>query len=263
MTIPTPDIRELHDLDDFADVVALFARIWQCPPEHSPVNVEQMRALSHCGNYVAGAYHQGRLAGASVAFLSAPVGRGLHSHVTGALPGLGAGHALKLHQRAWALERGLDRITWTYDPLVRRNAHFNLVKLGALPEEYLPSFYGPMDDGINTGDETDRALAVWHLLEPRAEAAALGRPQHPDLPAATHYALRDHHGRPRPGTLTGGSLLVQLPADIETLRRTDPAAAKDWRLALRDVLGTLLSDGASVIGFHDKSSYLLTRKPTA
>ncbi|MEV7013173.1 hypothetical protein AB0N02_42270, partial [Streptosporangium sp. NPDC051022] len=128
-------IAELSGIGDFEGVRRLFDDIWQSDPGNAPISVELMRALSHAGNYVAGAYDGERLVGASVAFLAAPVGRALHSHVTGAAAGRGAGLALKLHQRAWALERGLDRITWTYDPLVRRNAHFNLVKLGARPVE--------------------------------------------------------------------------------------------------------------------------------
>src|SRR3712207_7442617 len=62
----------------------------------------------------------------------------------------------KLHQRAWAIARGVHEVAWTFDPLVARNAWFNLTKLGARATEYLPNFYGPMDDGINGADESDR-----------------------------------------------------------------------------------------------------------
>src|SRR6266542_3171738 len=103
-------------------------------------------------NYVAGAMRDRRMVGASVGFLH-PAGGvfGLHSHITGvraAARGRGAGFALKQHQRAWALARDLPVVTWTFDPLVRRNAFLNLVKLGAEVVEYLPDFYGPMGDGI-------------------------------------------------------------------------------------------------------------------
>ncbi len=56
---------------------------------------------------------------------------------------------MKLHQRAWAIARGIPVIEWTFDPLVARNAYFNIRKLGAMPVEYLPNFYGIMGDGIN------------------------------------------------------------------------------------------------------------------
>ncbi|WP_369217560.1 GNAT family N-acetyltransferase [Streptomyces flavofungini] len=255
-------VRELHELPDLEAVDSLFERIWGSGPGGSPMGVEQMRALSHAGNYVAGVYAEGRLVGAAVAFFAAPAGEALHSHVTGALPGHAAGLALKRHQREWALARGLSRITWTYDPLVRRNAHFNLSKLGARPVEYLTSFYGPMDDAINGGDDTDRALCSWELSDPAVRAAAASAPLPVHVPAGAVTALAVRDGLPAVGRLDAPALLVEVPPDIEALRRADPGAAKAWRLAMREVLGGLLSDGADVIGFHDRSSYVVVRATT-
>ena len=124
-----------REFAEFEGLFALFDGIWRFRPGRAPITVEMMRALSHAGNYVAGAFEGDRLAGGSV---GSSAGHPLHSHVTGAAIGRGIGFALKLHQRAWALARELERITWTYDPLVRRNAHFNLAKLGARPENTCP-----------------------------------------------------------------------------------------------------------------------------
>ncbi|MFE3454695.1 GNAT family N-acetyltransferase [Nonomuraea sp. NPDC059194] len=242
------EIRELHGLDEFGEAFAVFTGIWGFEQGNQPINPELMRALSHAGNYVAGAYEDGRMVGASVAFFAE--GGVLHSHITGALLGRGIGLALKRHQREWALARGIDRVTWTYDPLVRRNAHFNLAKLGARPEEYLPSFYGVMDDAVNRGDESDRLLAVWRLAEPCAPYTVEG--------AVT--ALKEQDGRPVMGDTDAKVLLVAVPADVETLRRRDPGAAKAWRHAVRDVLGGLLDDGARITGFHAKSHYVVERR---
>ncbi|MGJ6966658.1 hypothetical protein ACSDR0_32575, partial [Streptosporangium sp. G11] len=100
-------LRELHSIEEFEDVFRLFDDIWHPDAGGAPVTVEMMRALSHAGNYVAGAYEGGTLVGASVGFLGTTgAERVLHSHITGALAGRGIGFALKLHQRAWALERG-------------------------------------------------------------------------------------------------------------------------------------------------------------
>ncbi|MFE0103597.1 GNAT family N-acetyltransferase [Streptomyces sp. NPDC059009] len=236
---------------DFEAVSHLYADIWGSEPGSTPISAEVIKALSHAGNYVAGAYEGDRLTGASVAFFGDPVGSCLHSHITGAVMGRGAGLALKLHQRQWALERGLQRITWTYDPLIRRNAYFNLVKLGARPEEYLTSFYGEMDDAINGGDESDRVLAVWELTEPAPPAA--------ELPPGTAHALRDHGGLPEPLATDAETVLIDLPDDIESLRRTDPAAARAWRLAVRETLGDLLAEGAEVTGFHERRRYVVRR----
>ncbi|GAA4231346.1 putative GNAT superfamily acetyltransferase [Streptosporangium album] len=215
--------RELHLIREFEDALRLFGGIWHSSPGGAPITVELMRALSHTGNYVAGAYDSDRLVGASIGFLATPAGQTLHSHVTGAVAGRGIGFALKLHQRAWAPDRGLERITWTYDPLVRRNAHFNLVKLGALPEEYLPSFYGAMDDAINTGDESDRMLAVWRLSEPQVVAAeALRRFLIPALPAHT-----DAHGAGRAMEPFKGHRMAKAALETDVRERGGPATTCD------------------------------------
>ena len=68
---------------------------------------------------------------------------------------------MKLHQQQWALDRGIEWIVWTFDPLVQRNAWFNIAILGAEVHEYLPYFYGTMTDAINAGDDSDRLLMAW------------------------------------------------------------------------------------------------------
>lgn len=251
-------IRELAEIADLMRVQALFDAIWRPAPGNPPMTVELMRTLAHAGGYVAGAFHADRLVGASVALLAAPVGEVLHSHVTGSLR-RGAGFALKAHQRAWALERGLDRITWTYDPLVRRNAYFNLVKLGALPERYLPDFYGAMGDEINAGDESDRLLAVWRLAEPRVGGAVRGVPYRPRVPAGAVAGLAERDGRPVRGRLDARVVLVAIPPDVERLRREDPATALAWRHAVRDVLGSMLGEGARVTGLDPAGRYIVER----
>jgi predicted GNAT superfamily acetyltransferase len=251
-------VKELRDISAFQAAFQLFHEVWHPDPTNPPITVELMRAFTHAGNYVSGAYDEdGRMVGASVGFLAAPPGRALHSHVTGAVH-KGAGFALKLHQRAWALARGMDRISWTYDPLVRRNAYFNLVKLAARPEEYLPEFYGAMADAINVGDESDRALAVWRLTDPRVVRAAAGQPCHVEIPADAVDGVTDQGGHPVIGARDGRVVLVTIPADIEGLRTADPDAARAWRHAVRDVLGGLMRDGAQVIGF-DQGRYVVER----
>ncbi|MGR6920678.1 GNAT family N-acetyltransferase [[Actinomadura] parvosata] len=244
------EVRELHEMAELERVDALFDDIWQFGPGAPPITIELMRALSHAGGYVSGAFDGERLVGASVGFLAA--GRTLHSHVTGATLS-GAGLELKLHQRRWALERGLERITWTYDPLVRRNAHFNLAKLGARPVEYLPCFYGVLDDAINQGDETDRLLASWPLAAPHAET---DRP----VPGDAVVALADEGGRPVTASVADArTVLVAVPEDVEGLRRADPGAGKAWRHAVREVLGGLMAEGHAVTGFSGKRYYVVER----
>ncbi|MFI9556512.1 GNAT family N-acetyltransferase [Nonomuraea endophytica] len=250
-------IRELHEIADLEEVHALFGDIWHFDPGGEPISVELMRAFSHAGNYITGAYDGATLVGASVGFMA--VGGVLHSHITGAAVGRGIGFELKMHQRRWALERGLTRISWTYDPLVRRNAHFNLAKLGARPHEYLPSFYGVMGDAINQGDESDRVLAVWDLTSPHVEAAVRREPYPLNVAPGTAVALRNEGGRPVLGDMDAPVVLVAIPADVEGLRGVDPGTAKAWRHAVRDVLGGMLAEGRKVTGFHDKKYYVVEK----
>ena len=159
------DVRPLETLDQITAACAVLERVWGIEPGVVfDVQPHLLRALGHGGNYLVGAYAHdgGELIGASSAFFTEPLGSAMHSHITGVLAGTagrGVGAALKWHQRLWALERGLSRITWTYDPLIARNSFFNLTRLGGRPETYFVDFYGVMNDGPNRGQPTDRRLS--------------------------------------------------------------------------------------------------------
>lgn len=257
-------IRELHDLDTLAEAGALLDRVWPpTTPGGTMITPELLLVLAHSGSYVAGVHQDDRLIGTCLGLLAAV---GLHSHVAvveGGTRGRSIGYAVKLHQRAWALERSIATITWTYDPLVSRNAYFNLAKLGALPAEYLADFYGPMQDEVNAGDASDRLLVRWELAAERVELACAGRPHtiEPDgLRSRAVVALdMDERGGPTAGRSDGVTLLVRVPPDIEALRRRDPRAARDWRHALREVLAGLLAERCAVTGFARDGWYLVER----
>jgi predicted GNAT superfamily acetyltransferase len=269
-------VREVTDGRELDAVRRLFNVIWRPGPLGAPMTGELLRALAKSGNYVGGAFDGGELVGACVGFFGAPADATLHSHiagVSGAARGRSVGYALKLHQRAWSLRRGVSDIHWTFDPLIRRNAYFNLVKLGARPEEYLSNFYGGVHDAINGGDDTDRLLTRWQLAGEPVRAACAGDFAPADAAgcraAGAAVALeRGADGSPVASTLTSSArlasstLLVAVPEDIERLRLTDPGAARDWRAALREVLGGLMADGARVTGF-DRSGWYILRHPEA
>ncbi|TVT07522.1 GNAT family N-acetyltransferase [Amycolatopsis bartoniae] len=260
-------VREISDLGGCEAVYDLFDRIWRPDPRNPPVTTELMRALTKAGNYVAGAYAGTELIGACVGFFGTPAAEVLHSHIAGVAPGRAGrrvGLALKLHQRAWALRRGISAIEWTFDPLVSRNAYFNLAKLGAAVTEYLPNFYGGMRDGINGGDETDRLLVDWRLDAPAVLTACAGTPVVWSAEAERARGAAVALGRagdemPVPGTMAGNVLLVAVPRDIEKLRATDPGRATEWRAAVRETLGALLGGGARIAGFDRSGWYVVTR----
>ena len=256
-------VRPVTTLPELTALDRMLAGIWRPDSPGPLLTTELLRALAKSGNYVAGAFDGGTLVGAAVAFFAAPGERELHSHIAGVVPGAAGrsvGFALKQHQRVWALQRGISTISWTYDPLVARNAWFNLAKLGAVPAEYLPNFYGAMHDGINGDDDSDRLLVHWPLAGPAVVAASAGRPHRFVRPPIATVALRrSEAGGPVPGSLRGQTLLVAVPEDIETLRRRAPAAARDWRVGVRETLGTLLADGLRFAGFDRDGWYVLTR----
>jgi predicted GNAT superfamily acetyltransferase len=268
------EVRELSELADLAASCRLYDEIWQPGPDgQSALHPDLLRALTKAGNYAAGAYDcaSGELIGACMGFFGQPVTASLHSHIAGVLPsglGRGVGFALKVHQRAWCLQRSVREIEWTYDPLIRRNAYFNMVKLGARPAEYLPNFYGSMRDVINGGTDTDRVLVRWDLRSNPAIAASAGRTAPASAAAERERGARvalaeGHDGWPMPESfgvsgLECPTLLVGVPADIERMRGSDPQRAAAWRGALRDVLAPLMADGARVTGFDRDGWYIVS-----
>jgi predicted GNAT superfamily acetyltransferase len=260
------EIRLLHELADLDAVYRLLVEIWRPDERNPPVTIELLRATTYAGNYLSGAYDWGELVGACFGFFGAPAGVGMHSHIAAVadrVRGRNVGFALKLHQRAWAIGHGIQTVTWTFDPLVRRNAYFNMGKLGARPRDYLVDFYGEMGDSINQGQGSDRLLVAWDLASPVVRHACAGKPVEADpreLERAAPVLIESESGQPRALRPKGlsGPLLVQIPADIESLRRAAPTTARDWRRAVRDVLGGLITEGAEVTGFAKTAGYILT-----
>ena len=261
-------VRELHKLEHLEAAQRLFEDVWRPGEgEPSPMTVGLLRALEHAGSYVVGAFAGTRMVGASAGFFTAPPDPALHSHITGVAPGgqhRGIGFALKLHQRAWALARGVPLVVWTFDPLVARNAWFNLAKLGALPTAYLEDFYGEMPDAINAGMASDRLLLAWRLDDPAVAAACAGRPRRPapvgggDLGGAEPALAVGPDLEPEPRKTAAAAVTVALPPDVEAL---GPEGRRDWRLAVRDALWGRMAAGAAVTGFLRHPDRYLVEEP--
>ncbi|MFN2538493.1 MAG: hypothetical protein ABR549_10135 [Mycobacteriales bacterium] len=228
-------VLELSTAAETERAAELLREVWRGPELPVPANL--LRTVQQTGGYVFGGYDEsGTLLAASMGLLAS--NSRLHSHITGVVPKgqrRGLGYALKQHQRWWALAHELPVVTWTCDPLVRRNVAFNLHALGAEVHAYLPDHYGAMTDGVNSGDESDRFELHWDLAGPRATAAAERR-----LPWVS------------------GPHRVPLPEDIESLRVKDPAAARAWRLAVRESVVPALADGAVITGLDVEGALMLS-----
>ncbi|WP_431901770.1 GNAT family N-acetyltransferase [Nonomuraea sp. bgisy101] len=256
-------VRELTGPVEHREAERLLALVWRMGQGSPPVSGDLMRALSHAGAYVAGAYLGRDMVGVTAGFLGGRPGSAieLHSHITGVLPrvqGRRVGFALKLHQRAWALERGIDTVVWTFDPLVRRNAYFNLAKLGARVASYLVDFYGEMPDGPNAGHGSDRLLVRWPLRAPHVAAAAAGRPVDVLDVGGAVLLDTDPDGRPRRrAPQAAETMLCAVPDDIDVLRRRAPGLARQWRHEVRAAFATALACGARVSGMTRSGWYVL------
>ncbi|HAZ27720.1 TPA: hypothetical protein DCY65_03455 [Candidatus Acetothermia bacterium] len=176
-----------------------------------------------------------------------------HSLMAAVTPGWqdkGVGYRLKCSQRDHVLAQGINVITWTFDPLESRNAHFNLNKLGVAVAQYLPNYFGELRDARNRGMDTDRFLCQWHLDSPRVRsyleggkppALALG-----DL-ETINRSQRTAAGFRAPAGSTLGlrapHLLFEIPSDLQTMRKADLDLARTWRLEARRALSTYLDEG--------------------
>ncbi|WP_291431780.1 acyl-CoA acyltransferase [Deinococcus sp.] len=182
-----------------------------------------------------------------------------HSHLLAVDPawrGTGMAVALKLAQRERALAQGLTRMTWTFDPLVSRNARLNLGKLGAVARTYLPDWYA-LEDDRTRAFPADRLMVEWDLTRPHAE-----RPAPPPHEQVALEALDDTQW-PGPArlSLAGARVLVEVPTRPEGL---DLEVRRAWRNALREGLGTYLSRGYEVTDLAragHRAYYVLTQGP--
>jgi predicted GNAT superfamily acetyltransferase len=195
-------------------------------------------AATH-GGYFGVAWLNGKAVGASFGLLSNG-GRGLHSHMAAVLSehaGSGIGYGLKQHQREWATSQGIEVITWTYDPLVRRNAWFNLVRLGAHVTGYEVNYYGALGDAINGNDESDRLMVSWPV---NAESGSTVAPLANDV-------------------------LVAIPHDIEAIRLMESSThsgndqSSQWRLRMRADLYPKLLQSWRLVGLSADYHYVLRR----
>jgi len=257
-------IRELDAVPDLQAAAELFAQIWAAPLV-APMPHDIMRSLVHAGGAVHAAFRDGHLVGATVATFGSPAGASSYSLIAGVSPaveGRGIGLALKLAQRAWALRAGATSMIWTFDPLLRRNARFNLTRLGAVVIEYLVNFYGEIPDGVND-PETDRLAVAWDLGKPLPGSARSDRPADDPAPYDENKSpailMPGEHGEPVLTPRRSERLRCWIPEDILSARRADPDRAGRWRMAVREALGGALNDGYEVTGLMEPGWYVLEK----
>ena len=235
-------IHQLFRLDEFEAVLNLQKIIWG----FADIELLPLRFLvvvSKVGGHVFGAYDGAEMIGFCFAIPGIkPGGRPyLHSHMLGVLPAYhnaGIGRSLKLRQREEALERGIQLIEWTFDPMELKNAFFNIERLGAIIRRYNENQYGVTASPLHGGLPTDRCIAEWWIASPRVQTIVDGMP--PEAPAARER--------------------ISYPADVATIRRVDRERAREIQKANGEKLQAAFANGLAVTGFERsdrEGTYLL------
>ncbi len=288
---PSIDIRPITTLGDMEQAEELQRITWGIA-DLEVVCVHVLHALHHNGSPLIGAYDGDRLVGFCLGVLGtvdtperrdqvAAARLKLYSVMAGVLPeyqGHNIGYLLKEAQRQFALRIGVRLITWTYDPLESRNAHFNISKLGAVCRTYYLNFHGDMG-GINAGLPTDRFEAEWWVTSNRVtrkmENARRPLPLNVLLNSGAllvNEAVfnQDDLPVPPPNYVSRPSnlMLVEVPADFQRIKQQDFALAKQWRMHTRQLFTQLFADGFVVTDFvtekgpdgNLRSFYLLTHE---
>jgi predicted GNAT superfamily acetyltransferase len=216
------------------------------------VPAEFMIALARNGGLVLGAYAGDQMVGLALGVPALKDGKLIHlSHLLGVHPdwrGRGIGERLKWRQRELVLAQGITTITWTFNPLEAVNARLNLTRLGGIVRTYVRDYYGAMEDALNRGIPTDRFVLEWLLTSRRVQERARGViPPAPDAnaPVALGSTIGSA-GLREPATFVGPSgplALVEVPADLQGMKRQSLDVALAWRLATRDAFERLFAAG--------------------
>ncbi len=272
-------IRLMETPEDMRLIEELQREVWP-GSETDVVPLHMLITAVHNGGLLLGAFNADEtLVGFVFGFPSleeTPDGpRAKHcSHMMGIHPDHrdgGIGFALKRAQWQMVRHQGLDHITWTYDPLLSRNAYLNIAKLGAVCTTYRRSEYGEMRDGLNAGLPSDRFQVDWWLNTQRVQRR-LGKRARPTL-KLTHvsqsglhpfYPLRystDHLPQPPEHVppFEDRLLLAEIPSDFPDLKSRDFALARDWRFFTRELFETAFANQFIITDFVYENTGELAR----
>ena len=228
-------MRKLVNLQDQDSARKIFDITWSLDAG-TEITPNLLQAMVYSGSYLSGAFMENKLLGAAFAFPATNDGLHFHSHMTAVLPEFrdkGVGYALKIDQWYWAKKMNYSHLSWTFDPLVRRNAKLNIAKLGVDISAYHPNFYGDMPDALNAGDESDRLMVSWRT--------DVGAPKARELIANPEI----------------GDILIEIPEDIVAIRSKNQNESIKWRRRVREQFMRAFEKNGKVIGFSAKNEYIV------
>ncbi len=270
-------IRDLKTIEDLTQLKAVEKEVWAMA-DGDTLPLTAAIASEAAGNIFVGAFDQQKLVGFAFGFLGREHGQiTIHSHMLAVLDAyrhLDLGSRLKVSQRERALAMGVNEMTWTFDPLQSRNAHFNFSKLGVVSDSYKVDFYGPRTSSMLHRNGTDRLWVRWILNSKRVRDRLAGK----NARAETLDALRllaplirfDPSGKPERAELSESlarqRISIEIPGDILEVERTDAGLAREWRDATRWAFREAVKAGffaaefcRSIRGHQGPGAYLLQR----
>jgi len=269
------EIRDLKSIDDLIHLKTVEKEVWGMADEDA-MPLTLAIACQAAGNIFVGAFDHDKLVGFAFGFLGREHGQPtIHSHMLAVLDAYrhhDLGADLKRAQRERALAMGIQEMTWTYDPLQSRNAHFNFSKLGVVSDSYKVDFYGPETSSILHRNGTDRLWVRWILNSQRvrdrlpAKTAETKTTTKTKIKTATARvetldAMRllapmvrfDPRGKPVRADLSESlarqRVSIEIPGDILEVERTDMGLAREWREATRWAFREALNAGFLVAEF--------------
>lgn len=265
---PAIVIRDLTTIEDLRKIEPLEKEVWGLA-ERDVAPMTLLIAAKEAGSIFLGAFDGEAMIGFAFGFPSIESGHlAIHSHMLAVLPqyrDLNLGYKLKLAQRERAMAMGIREMSWTFDPLQSRNAHFNFAKVGVVSNRYKVDFYGQDSSSMLHQNGTDRLWVTWALDSNRVQHRINGAL--PRRVEAASIVRRDPHGHPERANLaaiTSQSLaFIEIPDDIVSLEQRDPELAWQWRLATRWAFTELLGADFFVADFlrgsRSAGRYLLKR----
>lgn len=247
-TAATIEIRDIESLDEMHEVEQLQRKIWGVEDlEIYPALA--LKPQKEIGATLIGAFAEGRMVGFVFGFPGILDGETIiHSDMLGISPAYRSnnlGYLLKRAQRDAAMKLGVKRITWTFDPLQSRNAHFNFSKLGVIADRYYVDYYGVTSSFLHRYG-TDRLWVTWLLDQERVTS-----PQPSEIEQLTHLVRVGENLEPilSQERISGPEVVIEIPRELTEHHKL-------WRMATRDAFTRALEQGFVVRGFY-KGRYFL------
>lgn len=257
-------IRDADSDADYSDVEDIQREVWGFE-DLDIVPGDTMRAGQHAGGMLLCAFEDTRMIGFAFGFPAIEAGHlSIHSHmlaVSNDVRNMQAGFYLKLVQREQTLARGVEEMSWTFDPLQTLNAHLNFTKLGVISRRYFINFYGEATSSpLHQGFGTDRLWVSWLLASERVNCNIEKIKNHNSssdllmLPEDAELLVRAENHRPQLAVnlaekLAGNQCFIEIPHNINGLKEREPSIGRAWREATRTAFPAALEAGFTVNDF--------------